>query len=107
MSAEARRWRRAAEQHIGALEAGEAVRDMTRDGYLAVFFDFYFATPLKRDLDGGLKIALDAICAALGVDDRRVVDIHLVKRIDPLHPRVSVELEMLSEWSFEAERRVL
>ena len=107
LSAEARRWRRVAEQQIGALEIDDPFRLILRDGYLAVFFDFYFETPLKRDLDGGLKIALDAICAALDIDDRRVVDIHLVKRIDPLRPHVAVELEALDDWSFEAERRVL
>ncbi len=41
------------------------------------------------------------------MDDRRVVDIHLVKRIDPLRPRMAVEIEALPDWSFEEERRVL
>ncbi len=54
-----------------------------------MFIDFFFETPQRRDLDGGLKIAQDAICTALEVNDNRVVDIHLVdihlvKRIDPL-----------------------
>lgn len=75
-------------------------------GYLALFIDFYFETPLRRDLDGGLKIAQDAICTTLGVNDNRVVDIHLVKRIDPLHPRIEVEMEALTDWQFETERSV-
>src|SRR5437868_8148134 len=33
----------------------EALRNSLRQSYLALFLDFYFATPLKRDLDGGLK----------------------------------------------------
>lgn len=107
LSAEARRWRLAAERHIVGLDVDAEFLAVLRDGYLAVFVDFFFETPLKRDLDGGLKIALDTICGALGVDDRRVVDIHLVKRIDPLHPHITVELEALVDWSFEAERRVL
>ena len=78
-----------------------------QNGYLAVFIDFYFETPLRRDLDGGLKITLDTICASLGIDDRRVVDIHLVKRIDPLRPRIEIELEALAHWAFEDERAVL
>src|SRR5215217_3733666 len=49
----------------------------------------------RRGLDGGLKIAQDAICTALEVNDNRVVDIHLVKRIDPLNPRIEIELEVL------------
>ena len=48
-----------------------------RSGYLSLFIDFYFATPMKRDLDGGLKIAQDAICENLGINDNRVVDITL------------------------------
>ncbi len=78
-----------------------------KQGYLALFIDFFFETPMRRDLDGGLKIAQDVICRALGVDDRRVVDIHLVKRIDPLRPRIEVELEVLADWSFDDEHQVL
>jgi crossover junction endodeoxyribonuclease RusA len=74
-----------------------------RQGYLALLLDFYFATPLKRDLDGGLKITLDALCEGLGVNDNRVVDIHLSKHIDPLHPHLSVEIEALADWQFDKE----
>ena len=66
-------------------------------------FDFFFETPRRRDLDGGLKITQDAICDALGVNDNRVVDVHLVKRIDPLRPRIEVELEAILDWKFDAE----
>ena len=69
-------------------------------GYLAMFIDFYFETPLRRDLDGGLKFEQDAICAGLRMDDRRVVDIHLIKRTDRARPRIEVELEAIPEWSF-------
>jgi crossover junction endodeoxyribonuclease RusA len=68
---------------------------------LGVYLTFYFETPLKRDLDGGLKIALDALCGALGLDDRTVVDLHLTKQIDPLRPRLEVELETIANWSFD------
>ncbi len=74
-----------------------------QSGYLALFIDFYFETPLRRDLDGGLKIAQDAICAGLGMDDRRVVDIHLVKRTDRERPRIEVELEAIPDWVFAAD----
>ena len=74
-----------------------------QSGYLALFIDFYFETPLRRDLDGGLKIAQDAICAGLGMDDRRVVDIHLVKRTDRQRPRIEVELEAIADWVFAPE----
>jgi crossover junction endodeoxyribonuclease RusA len=72
-----------------------------KDSLLGVYLTFYFETPLRRDLDGGLKIALDALCGALGVDDRMVVDLHLTKQIDPLHPRLDVEMETISDWSFD------
>jgi len=74
-----------------------------RHGFVALFIDFYFETPFRRDLDGGLKITQDAICEALEVNDNRVVDVHLVKRVDPLHPRIEVELEALSDWEFGTE----
>jgi crossover junction endodeoxyribonuclease RusA len=76
-----------------------------RSGYLSLFIDFYFPTPLKRDLDGGLKITQDALCEALGINDNRVVDIHIVKRIDPSRPRIQVQLETIKEadWHFDEE----
>ncbi len=74
-----------------------------RQGFIALFIDFYFETPGRRDLDGGLKITQDAICEALGINDNRVVDVHLVKRIDPLRPRIEVELEALPDWQFDTQ----
>jgi crossover junction endodeoxyribonuclease RusA len=74
-----------------------------RRGFVGLFIDFYFETPLRRDLDGGLKIAQDAICEALDVNDNRVVDVHLIKRVDPLQPRIEVELEAIPDWKFGAE----
>ena len=32
-----------------------------------------------------------------------MVDIHLVKRIDPLHTRVEVELEAIADWEFDRQ----
>jgi crossover junction endodeoxyribonuclease RusA len=72
-----------------------------KSSYIGVYLTFYFETPLKRDLDGGLKIALDAIASGLEFDDRKVVDIHLTKRIDPLRPRLEVELETITDWQFD------
>lgn len=76
-----------------------------RAGYLSLFIDFYFASPMRRDLDGGLKITQDGLCEALGINDNRVVDIHLVKRVDPLRPRIEVQLETIpeDEWNFDEE----
>jgi len=74
-----------------------------RQSYLALSLDFYFSTPLKRDLDGGLKITQDALCEGLGLNDNRVVDIHLSKHIDPLHPHLYAEIEAISDWQFDKE----
>ncbi|MFW6074130.1 MAG: RusA family crossover junction endodeoxyribonuclease [Chloroflexota bacterium] len=68
---------------------------------------FYFETPYKRDLDGGLKIALDAVCEALELDDRRVVSLTLTKQIDPLNPRLEMELGPAPEWQFDETYVVL
>lgn len=74
-----------------------------REGFMALFIDFFFETPNRRDLDGGLKITQDAICDALEINDNRVVDVHLVKRLDPLRPRIEVELEAIPAWDFDAQ----
>jgi len=37
------------------------------------------------------------------VDDRAVVDLHLTKQIDPLRPRLEVEIETISDWTFDRE----
>ncbi len=74
-----------------------------KSALLGVYLDFYFETPMRRDLDGGLKIALDALCRALGFDDRAVVDLHLTKRLDPLRPRLELEIETISDWQFDRE----
>ncbi|HEX6287560.1 MAG TPA: RusA family crossover junction endodeoxyribonuclease [Herpetosiphonaceae bacterium] len=107
LSRPAQRWKTQARQVLDRLVLPDAFSAALQEGYLALFIDFYFETPLRRDLDGGLKIAQDVICQSLGIDDRRVVDIHLVKRIDPLHPRIEVELEALQTWDFDEERQVL
>ena len=70
---------------------------------IGVYLTFYFETPMRRDLDGGLKIALDVLATNLGFDDRAVVDLHLTKQIDPLHPRLEVELETIHDWTFDQE----
>jgi len=103
----ARRFKQQVHQTLRSLERQgilpNALRDRFRQGYLALFLDFYFTTPLKRDLDGGLKITLDALCEGLSLNDNRVVDIHLSKHIDPLHPHLFVELEALADWQFDNE----
>lgn len=78
-----------------------------REQPLACDLVFYFETPFKRDLDGGLKIALDALCEVFDLDDRYVVSLTLEKRIDPLHPRLELELGLAVDWRFDQEYVVL
>lgn len=63
-----------------------------QNGYLALSIRFHFTSPLRRDVDGGLKIAQDALCEALGLNDNRIVEIHLSKALDPTQPRMEVSL---------------
>ncbi len=109
LSAEARRFKSQVGARISEMrfsgELPNALLDTLRSSYLSLFIDFYFASPMKRDLDGGLKITQDALCEALAINDNRVVDIHLVKRIDPLNPHITVQLETINEkeWHFDEE----
>jgi crossover junction endodeoxyribonuclease RusA len=106
-TAVARRFKLEVKKKLARLERegllSEELRQRLRQGYLSLLLAFYFETPLKRDLDGGLKIAQDALCEGLGLNDNRVVSIHLLKYIDPLHPHLDVELEALDEWRFDEE----
>lgn len=86
--------------HDGALLA--ELEEM-RGTPLGVDLLFHFPSPRKRDLDGGLKIALDSICGALGLDDRDVVDLHLAKYLDPLHPRLELDLCAITDWQYDTK----
>jgi crossover junction endodeoxyribonuclease RusA len=109
LSAEARRFKEDVGNRLQSLRFSGALTDgmlaALCSGYLSLFIDFYFATPMKRDLDGGLKITQDALCESLGINDNRVVDIHLVKRIDPRNPHIEVQVETIpaDEWRFDEE----
>ena len=60
--------------------------------WLALSIRFYFTSALRRDVDGGLKIAQDALCEGLGINDNRIVETHLYKHIDKNNPRIEVRL---------------
>jgi crossover junction endodeoxyribonuclease RusA len=111
LSADSRRYKREVRKSMRRLRAAGVISDALvvalRRGFVGLFIDFFFETPGRRDLDGGLKITQDAICEALGVNDNRVVDVHLVKRIDPLRPRIVVELEAILDWDFDVQYVVL
>jgi crossover junction endodeoxyribonuclease RusA len=83
------------EHRIDQQQLPASVLALFRRHYLSLTITFYFATALRRDLDGGLKIAQDALCEALGVNDNLVVEIHLRKRVDRQNPRIEVQLTAL------------
>jgi len=85
----------AVEQWLDSQPLPEAGRVQFQRHYLSLSITFYFATALRRDLDGGLKIAQDALCEALGVNDNLVVEIHLSKRVDRQQPRIELCLTAL------------
>jgi crossover junction endodeoxyribonuclease RusA len=62
---------------------------------LALSIRFFFASALRRDLDGGLKIAQDAVCEGLGLNDNRIIETHLYKHVDKADPRIEVSLSFI------------
>lgn len=103
----ARTWKKDATKAISMLRDKSTISPVEErelaNNLLGVYLTFYFKTPMRRDLDGGLKIALDTIATNLGFDDRNVVDLHLTKQIDPLHPRLEIEIETIADWTFDRE----
>jgi crossover junction endodeoxyribonuclease RusA len=65
-----------------------------QSGPLALSIRFFFTSALRRDVDGGLKIAQDALCEGLGLNDNRIVETHLYKDFDKIHPRIEVSLSL-------------
>ena len=68
------------------------LRSGIQSGSLALSIRFYFTSALRRDVDGGLKIAQDALCEGLGINDNRIVETHLYKHVDKTNPRIEVSL---------------
>lgn len=71
--------------------------------FLQLRLEFFFKTQQRRDLDNGLKIVQDLVCEAFGVDDRNVVAVELVKRVDAQNPRLEVTVSALRSWDFRRE----
>src|SRR5262249_44249317 len=72
-----------------------SLQERFQSGPLALCIRFFFASALRRDLDGGLKIAQDAICEGLGLNDNRISETHLYKQVDKSDPRIEVSLSFL------------
>jgi crossover junction endodeoxyribonuclease RusA len=74
--------------------ARASLMDRLQSGPLALSIRFFFTSALRRDVDGGLKIAQDALCEGLGLNDNRIIETHLYKDIDKTHPRIEVSLSL-------------
>jgi crossover junction endodeoxyribonuclease RusA len=85
----------AVESWLDQNQLPKATLTLFQGHYLSLTMTFYFATALRRDLDSGLKLAQDALCEALAVNDNLVVEIHLSKRVDRRQPRMEVQLRPL------------
>lgn len=107
LSKEAKTYKSDVRKHIDRLRTSGQIsvtlEHELRSALLGVYITFHFETPFRRDLDGGLKIALDSVAEALGIDDRMVVDLHLVKQMDSLNPRMEMEIETIADWSFDPQ----
>ena len=52
-----------------------------------------------QDVDNYLKLLLDVVKEAAGVDDNNIIDLHAIKREDEEHPRIEITL-----WELPDER---
>lgn len=72
-----------------------AIRNAKIKVPLAVELTFYFPTMWKRDLDGGIKIALDAVFHHLDLNDNQVVRLIANKEVDEKNPRLEIVVRCL------------
>jgi crossover junction endodeoxyribonuclease RusA len=75
----------------------QALIHRLRSEPLALSIRFYFTSPLRRDVDGGLKIAQDALCEGIGLNDNRIVETHLYKDVDRTNPRIQLSLSTAAQ----------
>jgi len=71
-----------------------SLMEQLHSGPLAFSVRFVLMTPLRRDLDSGLKITQDAVCEGLGLNDNRIVETHLYKTVDRTNPHIEVSLSL-------------
>ncbi|MCS6863212.1 MAG: hypothetical protein NZT92_23135 [Abditibacteriales bacterium] len=88
--------------YLKGLLRGDWTKNFDKE-YLRLRYEFYFASPFRCYLDSGLKLAQDLVCGGLRVNESRIVDIEMVKRVDKYHPRLVVIFEVLKDWDFSGE----
>ncbi len=98
LSSIGRHYKKSVEKHLSAILHQSPHRADFFEGLgnhmLGLSIRFYFKTALRRDLDGGLKIAQDAICQAISLNDNRITEIHLHKDLDAVRPRMECTLTL-------------
>ena len=67
-----------------------------RTDYVGLSIRCYFTSLLRRDIDGGLKITQDALCESLGLNDNRVLELHLYKNVAAGSPSMELTLRILA-----------
>ena len=96
LASKGRQYKKGVAQHLlGLLRESphrETFLEKIETHSMSLSIRFYFKSALRRDLDGGLKIAQDAICQAIGLNDNRITEIHLLKELDAARPRMECTL---------------
>ena len=96
LSSTGRKYKTAVGKHLSAVLRQSPYRadflERLETHTLSLSLRFFFKSALRRDLDGGLKIAQDAICQAIGLNDNRITAIHLLKELDAERPRMECTL---------------
>lgn len=64
---------------------------------LEMTIHFYFEHMWMRDIDSGLKTAMDATFKHLKLNDNLIVNLHIKKRMDKADPRVYIEISIAEE----------
>src|SRR6266487_858768 len=72
-----------------------AIRNAKIKVPLSVELTFYFSSMWKRDLDGGIKIALDAVFRHLDLNDNQVTRLVALKEVDEKNPRLEIIVRCL------------
>lgn len=94
LTAEARAYKHAATLQIRNAAALAGFTVPPRAG-LRLHFRFWFGNP-ARDGSNAVKLIEDACAAALGFNDRRVMEQAWEKLIDPARPRCDLEIAVLA-----------
>lgn len=63
----------------------------------ALSITFYFKELFRRDIDGGVKILQDVICESLGINDNRVVELHVEKVKTTTRPYTRCYFDLLKK----------